>query len=171
MITPVAQSAYNRYLGLSFDAALPSRSLTRSEQGDGSARTDNNSQMATDATSRGEGKPGRYDVNECELCSNRKYQDGSDDPGVSFKLPTKIDPKAAAAAVKSHELEHVFRNRNKAQQNGLKIVSQSVTIHNDICPECGRIYVSGGTTRTVYGKNLPIEEFVDKDRPKLDMVV
>ena len=29
------------------------------------------------------------------------------------------------------------------------MVSQSVTYHTAICPECGRAYVSGGTTRTV----------------------
>ena len=29
------------------------------------------------------------------------------------------------------------------------MVSQSVTLHTDICPECGKPYISGGTTRTV----------------------
>ncbi len=29
------------------------------------------------------------------------------------------------------------------------MVSQSVTYHTAICPECGKAYVSGGTTRTV----------------------
>ena len=29
---------------------------------------------------------------ECQTCKERKYQDGSDDAGVSFKTPTKIDP-------------------------------------------------------------------------------
>ena len=24
-----------------------------------------------------------------------------------------------------------------------------MTLHTDICPECGRVYISGGTTRTV----------------------
>ena len=28
-------------------------------------------------------------------------------------------------------------------------VSQSVTMHTEICPECGKAFVSGGTTRTV----------------------
>ena len=91
----------------------------------------------------------KNDGTPCQTCKNRKYQDGSDDPGVSFKSPTKVDSKAAAAAVKGHEMEHVFREKNKAQSEGRKVVSQNVAIHTNICPECGKVYVSGGTTRTV----------------------
>ena len=86
---------------------------------------------------------------ECQTCKERKYQDGSDDAGVSFKTPTKIDPDQAAAAVRGHEMEHVVREQAKAQREDRKVVSQSVTYHTAICPECGRAYVSGGTTRTV----------------------
>lgn len=86
---------------------------------------------------------------ECQTCKNRKYQDVSDDPGVSYQTPTKIDAGDAASAVMSHEQEHVVRNQAKAEREGRKVVSQSVTIHTAICPECGKAYVSGGTTRTV----------------------
>ena len=86
---------------------------------------------------------------ECQTCSERKYKDGSDDPGVSFKTATHISPEQAASAVRGHEMEHVVRNRAKAQREDREIVSQSVVIHTDICPECGRVYTSGGTTRTV----------------------
>lgn len=91
----------------------------------------------------------RFDSFECQTCKNRKYQDGSDDSGVSFQTPTRVDPKAAGAAVRSHEQEHVSRNRAKADREGNKIVAQSVTIHTGICPECGKVFVSGGTTRTI----------------------
>ncbi len=91
----------------------------------------------------------KSDSGECETCKNRKYQDGSDDPGVSYKSPTTIDADMANAAVRSHEREHVGREQFQAEQEGREVVFQSVTIHNAICPECGRIYVSGGTTRTV----------------------
>lgn len=84
----------------------------------------------------------------CETCESRRYQDGSDDPGVSFKTPTKIDPGASAAAVLGHEGEHVVREQAKASQEGRKVVSQSVVLHGDICPECGRFYIAGGTTTT-----------------------
>ena len=71
---------------------------------------------------------------ECQTCKERKYQDGSDDAGVSFKTPTHISPDQAASAVKGHEMEHVVRERAAAKREDR--------------PECGRVYVSGGTTRT-----------------------
>ena len=86
---------------------------------------------------------------ECQTCKERKYQDGSDDPGVSFKTPTNIAPEQAASAVRGHENEHVVREQAKARQEDRKVVSQSVSYQTDICPECGKVYVSGGTTRTV----------------------
>lgn len=86
---------------------------------------------------------------ECQTCKNRKYKDGSDDPGVSFKSAAKINPKSAESVVLKHEYEHVNRNRAKAEREGNEIVSQTVTLKNDICPECGKSYVSGGETRTV----------------------
>jgi len=86
---------------------------------------------------------------ECQTCKRRKYQDGSDDPGVSFKTPSRIAPEQAASAVRGHEYEHVVRERVKAEREDRRVVSQSVTYHTDICPECGKPYVSGGETRTV----------------------
>ena len=85
---------------------------------------------------------------ECQTCKERKYQDGSNDPGVSYQTPTNIDPAQAASAVRGHEQEHVVREQAKAQREGREVVSQSVTLHTDICPECGKVYISGGTTRT-----------------------
>lgn len=86
---------------------------------------------------------------ECKTCESRKYKDGSNDPGVSFKTATKLSPEEAASAVRSHENEHVVREQAKAEREGRKVVSQSVTLHTEICPECGDPYISGGTTRTV----------------------
>lgn len=96
-------------------------------------------------------KDGRknFDSYECQTCKNRKYQDGSDDPGVSFKTASKLDPDKAASAVRSHEMEHVTREQAKAKREDREVVSQSVAYHTSVCPECGRNYVSGGTTRTV----------------------
>ena len=85
---------------------------------------------------------------ECQTCKERKYQDQSDDPGVSYQTPTNIAPEQAAAAVRGHEQEHVVREQAAAQREDREVVSQSVTLHTAICPECGRVYVSGGTTRT-----------------------
>lgn len=85
---------------------------------------------------------------ECQTCKERKYQDGSDDPGVSFQTPGHIDASVSASVVRGHEMEHVVREQAQAKLEGREVVRQSVTLHNAICPECGRVYVSGGTTRT-----------------------
>ena len=90
---------------------------------------------------------------KCQTCEKRKYQDGSDDMGDPFQTPTRIAPEQAASAVRGHEQEHVVREQAKAQREDRKVVSQSVTLHTDICPECGKVYISGGTTRTVTAAN------------------
>ncbi len=86
---------------------------------------------------------------ECNTCENRKYKDGSDDAGVSFKTATKVSPNASGLAVRSHELEHVNRERAKAKREGREVISQTVTIKTSTCPECGTPYTSGGETRTI----------------------
>lgn len=107
---------------------------------------------------------------ECQTCANRKYQDGSDDPGVSFKTASKVNGNAEAA-VRGHEQEHVSRNRAKAEREGSEIVYQSVMIKHAICPECGSTYVSGGETTTVTKKTMtadgePVER-ADFDDPNI----
>lgn len=84
---------------------------------------------------------------ECQTCKERKYQDGSDE-NVSFKSAAHISPEAAGAAVRAHEGEHVSNAYKEAAEKGGEVVSASVMIHTAICPECGRTYVSGGTTNT-----------------------
>ncbi len=86
---------------------------------------------------------------ECKTCENRKYQDESDDPGVSFKSASKISSGSAEAAVRGHEQEHVTRNQAKAERENREVVYQSVIIKRAICPECGDSYVSGGETTTM----------------------
>ena len=100
-----------------------------------------------------EGAQQTAEEGECQTCKERKYQDGSDDSSVSYQSPTHIDADYAPAAVRGHELEHVAHEQAKAQKEDRKVVSQTVTLHTDICPECGRVYVSGGTTRTVTKAN------------------
>ena len=86
---------------------------------------------------------------ECQTCKNRKYVDGSNDPGVSFKTPGYIDPQNSATQVMAHEMEHVSNEKAKASSKNREIVSQSVKLQTSTCPECGKAYVSGGTTTTV----------------------
>ena len=84
---------------------------------------------------------------ECQTCKNRKYQDGSDEM-VSFKSAAHVSPQAAAGRVRAHEGEHVSNAYDKAAQKNGTVVYASVSIHTSVCPECGRTYVSGGTTNT-----------------------
>lgn len=98
--------------------------------------------------------PGQIDENkqnapdtECQTCENRKYQDGSDEM-VSFKSAAHISPESAGSIVRAHEQEHVRNAYAKAATDNGKVISASVTLKTAICPECGRSYVSGGTTHT-----------------------
>ena len=94
-------------------------------------------------------QPGRKSSpSECQTCKNRKYQDGSNESNVSFKSAQHIDPASAYSEVSAHEGEHVSNAYNKAREGNGEVVQASVAIHTAICPECGRTYVSGGTTTT-----------------------
>ena len=101
---------------------------------------------------------GKVNPSECQTCANRKYQDGSDEM-VSFKSASHISPEAAATRVRAHEQEHVSNAYKKAEQKDAKVVQASVAIHTSICPECGRTYVSGGTTTTTIRYNQ--DEYAD----------
>ena len=89
----------------------------------------------------------RSSPEDCQTCKERKYQDGSDE-NVSFKSAAHISPESAGARVRAHEQEHVSNAYKKAAQNNGKVINASVSIHTSICPECGKTYVSGGTTNT-----------------------
>ncbi len=91
---------------------------------------------------------------ECQTCAERKYVDGSDDSSVSYQVPTNISPQASKAAVLSHEQEHVINERADAEKEGAEVVRQSVSLQYSSCPECGKSYVSGGTTTTVTSKSI-----------------
>lgn len=106
---------------------------------------------------------------ECQTCKRRKYKDGSNEM-VSFKSPQHVSPENAASAVRAHEQEHVSNAYKKAAKENGKVVSASVSIHTGICPECGRSYVSGGTTRTqikYYNEDNPYQkDLKNTDRMK-----
>ena len=72
---------------------------------------------------------------------------------VSFKSASHISPNAAPSAVRAHEGEHVSNAYKNAAMNNGEVVNTSVAIHTSVCPECGRTYVSGGTTTTMIKYN------------------
>ena len=89
----------------------------------------------------------------CATCDSRRYQDDSDDPSVSFQMPAHIRPEQSAAVIRAHEYEHVANEQARADREGRRVISQTVTLHSAICPECGRVYTSGGVTRTITADN------------------
>lgn len=150
--------------GLTNEEAMPLPGQTREEDaaltglpGEDTGDEDGKAELGA------EGVQKAAEEGKCQTCEERKYQDGSDDPGVSFKTPTNVAPEMAASAVRGHEQEHVVREQAKAQREDRKVVSQTVTYHTGICPECGKVYVSGGTTRTVTAAN-PQEEQPDPEQ-------
>lgn len=92
---------------------------------------------------------------ECQTCKERKYVDGSNEGNVSFKSPGHIAPEASAGVVMAHEKEHVSNARREGNKPGNELISARVSLKTAICPECGRSYVAGGTTRTLikYGNS------------------
>lgn len=103
---------------------------------------------------------------ECRTCKERKYVDGSDEGNVSFKAPGHIAPEASAGVVMSHEKEHVANAKREGNKPGNKLISATVSLKTAICPECGRSYVAGGTTRTLikYG-----DSEYDKNKKAADL--
>lgn len=87
-------------------------------------------------------------IERCETCENRKYVDGSNESDVSFKSPGHIDPSSAASVVSAHEHQHVANAIQEGSKPDAELVSVSVSLKTDTCPECGRTYVSGGVTHT-----------------------
>ena len=103
---------------------------------------------------------------ECQTCKERKYVDGSDEGNVSFKAPGHIAPEASAGVVMSHEKEHVANAKREGNKPGNELISATVSLKTAICPECGRSYVAGGTTRTLikYG-----DSDYDKNKKAADL--
>ena len=105
--------------------------------------------------------PGKKNPAECQTCKNRKYKDGSDEM-VSFKTPGRISAEESYSKVMAHEQEHVSNAISEGSKPGKQLLSATVTLRMAVCPECGRSYVSGGTTNTVmrtynedpYGQNF-----------------
>lgn len=103
---------------------------------------------------------------ECQTCAERKYVDGSDEGNVSFKAPGHIAPEASAGVVMSHEKEHVANAKREGNKPGNELISATISLKTAICPECGRSYVAGGTTRTMikYG-----DSNYDKNKKAADL--
>lgn len=143
-----------------FDNTVYGYSLRESEQQDAN-KTLPLQEKEEEKQKAAEKRTGLKDPSEeCQTCKNRKYQDGSDEM-VSFKSAAHISPESAASRVRAHEQEHVSNAYKKAAAGDGKVICASVSIHTAVCPECGRTYVSGGTTHTqikYYNEDNPYQK-------------
>lgn len=142
----------------------------------GSAAADSTQSGRAGATQKNSANPDdqvktgrKSSPSECETCKSRKYQDGSNENDVSFKAPGHISPQASAGTVRAHEQQHVSNAYEKAAKNNGKVLSATVSLRTEICPECGTAYVAGGVTRTriAYSAN---ENPYRKNQKALDAV-
>ncbi len=125
------------YSAMPVDAVKGANPVSRGSEGiEGTGKTD-------ELNPRGKVKP-----EECQTCKNRKYVDGSTENDVSFKTPGHIDPAESGAKVMAHEKQHVANAVQEGNKPNKKLLSSSVMLKTAVCPECGRVYVSGGLTRT-----------------------
>jgi len=108
------------------------------------------------------------EIEECQTCKNRKYVDESNDPSVSYQSPQHISPGQSGAKVAAHEREHVTNERAKAEREDRRIVSQTVSLSTAVCPECGKVYVSGGVTRTVTAGEKKTETPAEADKQQAE---
>jgi hypothetical protein len=163
IMTIGATSTYGLYPGYGSYSNM-GRNTTNNISGDDSKSTDKTQGINTDSDEVK--KPGRRSSPEdCQTCKERKYQDGSDE-NVSFKSASHISPESAAATVRAHENEHVSNAYNKAAQKNGEVVNSSVTIHTSICPECGRTYVSGGTTNSTIKYSNESNPYVQEQKSR-----
>lgn len=126
-----------------YDTLFPAYSDVRVSPVQASENVTRGAEATTSTTSGG--KVGK---SECQTCQNRKYVDGSNENDVSFKTPGHIAPENSASQVMAHEQEHVSNAIAEGNKPNKQLLSATVTLHTSVCPECGRVYVSGGTTHT-----------------------
>ncbi len=86
---------------------------------------------------------------QCKTCEERVYKDDSHDSGVSFQAAGNISASNSAVTVASHENEHYTREKAHAEEEGKVVLKNDVKIFFSKCPECGKMYASGGETETV----------------------
>lgn len=154
-------SGYGSSYGSAFSSGASVTGVT------GSAPSDSIGNVTGEKADQAQSKTGKAEKKgECQTCKNRTYVDGSDEGNVSFKAPGHIAPEASAGTVMAHEQQHVSNAKRIGSKPENKLISATVSLKTAICPECGRSYVAGGTTRTLikYGNS----EY-DKNKKKADL--
>ncbi|GHU49288.1 hypothetical protein FACS1894127_2150 [Clostridia bacterium] len=105
---------------------------------------------------RGKKKQGGSEP-ECETCKKRRNKDISDDPGASLQSPDSLSKVEEEGNIRAHDHRHLSHEQANGENEGRDVVSQNMVIHYDVCPECGRPYIPGGTTATLTRTASPRE--------------
>jgi len=82
---------------------LNGASAQAASQNDAALKTASAVAKSETSAQSGEIKDKRDPNYVCQTCKQRRYQDQSNDPSVSFKSPGYISPGSSAAVVASHE--------------------------------------------------------------------
>ena len=74
------------------------------------------------------------------MTPTRKYTAENDRSGRGLRTPTPPFRGQIPGALPGN-------NQRSAEKSGGEVIFQNVTLTTNICPECKRVYVSGGVTR------------------------
>jgi hypothetical protein len=99
----------------------------------------------------------RFAERLCNLCRQRQYEDVSPQHAVTFETPTKIPSIFSALWVATHELQHVLSAKRRALQQEERVIT-TVMLQYNVCPDCGRVHVSGGRTTVTHLHQPPAQQ-------------
>lgn len=88
--------------------------------------------------------PASNNETECMECKERLYICSNGETSLGKKKVMSVDE--AKIEVPAHEREHARIARDRLKKQGKEIVSINTSVKQEVCPRCGRVYISGGKT-------------------------
>ncbi len=93
------------------------------------------------------------------------YRDGSDDPGISYKMGGTMTELQAPLAVRMHETSHIIHETQEAVLEGRR-VQAGIRILSRIDPGTGKQFIAGGRAMVTLFPNI---EPTEPKRPTIDV--
>jgi len=113
-------------------------------------------------------RAGGFDGEETALPNEPEssiYRDGSDDPGISFKMGAPLTDLQAPLAVRMHETTHLLHETQEAILEGRRVYA-GIRILSRVDPQTGRQHIAGGRAMVTLFPNI---EPVNPEHPTLDV--
>lgn len=109
----------------------------------------------------------KADDNECLSCQKRVYicSNGETSDGKAAIIPAS----ESLQKVVSHEKEHLIKARRRANEEGMRVLSQEIQVRTSECPACGQTYVSGGKAVTQMMASQPTSSVVRTSVPSQEL--